>query len=136
MCALSRFGQRQQQQMQTINATQQRVAFRTRQPPKNGKRSELDGEKKEKLSRCLYLSRSLPCQPSAAASTAERMRCQVEVALSHSFELLSLFVSVLFSLTALLLSLSLSLCLCSPKPTVGGGLTCSGLPLCVGGCFC
>lgn len=126
--------------MQTINATQQRVELRTRQPPKNGKRSELDGEK-EKLSLCL--SRSLRCQPSAAACTAERMRCQVEVVLSQSFEQvaalarLSLCLLLLCSLCLCLSSRSYSLCdcLCSLMPTVGGGLTSSGLPLCVSGCF-
>lgn len=126
--------------MQTINATQQRVELRTRQPPKNGKRSELDGEK-EKLSLCL--SRSLRCQPSAAACTAERMRCQVEVVLSQSFEQvaalarLSLCLLLLCSLRLCLSSRSHSLCdcLCSLMPTVGGGLNSSGLPLCVGGCF-
>lgn len=59
-------------------------------------------------------------------------------AISSTGSSLSLSLYLLLCSLCLCLSLrshSLCVCLCSLMPTVGGGLTSSGLPLCVGGCF-
>lgn len=88
-------------------------------PPKNGKRSELDGEKKSSA------SVGVPTLPALSWAHASSGRC-----CSQSFEQLTAYVRS----HALSLSVSVSVSLRS-LACCGWWFASAGLSLCVGGCF-